>query len=173
MCAAPLGCIASASTRPLNRVLSDGLRTTSRVLYGCPFAVPETQYSFTSYLNSLTLLPGANDGAESNIGPGPVTSDNVGSATAVGCAGRLAGGACWPCPRPPPCSRPAPCPGPSPWPRPSPWPSNTCGVRRPNATSTARSMRVNVMAFYLVREMDGNGAPDRMWRQRYNKPSLP
>src|SRR5687768_6452275 len=153
MCAAPLGCIASASTRPLNRVLSDGLRTTSRVLYGCPFAVPETQYSFTSYLNSLTLLPGANDGAESNIGPGPVTSaDNVGSATAVGCAGRFAGGACGPCPRPPPCPRPAPCPRPSPCARPSPWPDRTCGDSRTNETSTRTALRINVIASTFWRE---------------------
>jgi hypothetical protein len=46
MCAEPLPCIDSTSTRPLNFDLSCGIRTTMRVLYGWPLAVPETKYSF-------------------------------------------------------------------------------------------------------------------------------
>ena len=45
MCAAPLPCIASASTRPLNFEASVGVRTTRRVVYGSPLAVPDTMYS--------------------------------------------------------------------------------------------------------------------------------
>ena len=48
MCAAPLPCIASASTRPLNFDVSAGFRTTMRVVYGSPLAVPETKYSCAS-----------------------------------------------------------------------------------------------------------------------------
>ena len=64
-------CIGSTSTRPLNLELLEGLRTTSRVLYGCPFAVPEMKYSLASYLKVLRPFPGARDGVESYIGPGP------------------------------------------------------------------------------------------------------
>ncbi len=44
----PLGCIDSARISPLNLLLSDGLRMTIRVLYGWPFAVPDTKYSFVT-----------------------------------------------------------------------------------------------------------------------------
>src|SRR5262245_49676917 len=112
ICAAPLPCIASVSTRPLNFELSAGFRTTMRVVYGSPLAVPETKYSCASYLNAASPFPGASEGDESNIGPGPVTSaDSVGNATAVGMSGRLAGGGGGPParPRPPPGNCPPPC----------------------------------------------------------------
>jgi len=37
--------IDSVTTMPLNRSGGMGWRTRMRVLYGCPFAVPETKYS--------------------------------------------------------------------------------------------------------------------------------
>src|SRR5262245_34097579 len=104
MWAAPLGCIASASTSPLKRLLSAGLRTMMRVLYGLLLAVPETKYSLASYLKLAKPLPGGSDVAESNMVPGAVTSaDMVGRDTAVGLSGRLgSAGACppprWPAP---------------------------------------------------------------------------
>src|SRR5436309_8813149 len=90
MWAEPLGCIGSKRTNPLKEESFAGLRTTSRVLYGCPLAVPETKYSFATYLKFARPLPGASDGADSYIGPGPVISaETVGRATAVGIWGRF------------------------------------------------------------------------------------
>src|SRR5215203_6188330 len=74
MCAAPLPCIDSASTRPLNNRVLAGRLTTSRVVYGCPLAVPDTKYSFRSYLKAARPLPTGREGVESNICPGPVIS---------------------------------------------------------------------------------------------------
>jgi hypothetical protein len=48
MCAAPLLCIDSASTSPLNLPSSLGWRTTTRVVYGLPAAVPDAKYSVVS-----------------------------------------------------------------------------------------------------------------------------
>src|SRR5688572_26841558 len=71
------------------------------------------KYSFASYLNFARSLPGASDCTDSYIAPGPVIGPvTVGSATAVGVAGRTAAGP----PRPPP---PPPCP-PGPWAPPCP-----------------------------------------------------
>src|SRR5687768_15336519 len=90
MWAAPLGCIASARTSPLNLVLSNGFRTTIRVLYGCWFAVPDTKYSFASYLKDDRPLPGGSDGVESNMLPGPSTGAEIAATdTATGFSGRL------------------------------------------------------------------------------------
>src|SRR5262245_34173908 len=104
MWAEPLGCMGSVSTRPLNDVPFDGRRTTRRVLYGWPFAVPEMMYSCASYLYAARPWPCASDWTDSYPAPGPVTSSvTVGRTTAVGVCGRLivtAG------PRPPPCPRP-------------------------------------------------------------------
>src|SRR5262245_42096377 len=99
----------STRTSPVNLELLAGFRTTSRVLYGCPLAVPEMKYSLASYLKAAKPLPGANDCVESYIGPGPVTcAETIGSATAVGFWGRFTAGAgAWPrpaCPRPCPCA---------------------------------------------------------------------
>ena len=88
--ALPLGCIDSARTRPLNLPLSAGLRTTMRVLYGWPFAVPETKYSFASYLKCAMSSPALSSINDSKICPGPVTSaEIVGRGVATGLAGRL------------------------------------------------------------------------------------
>ena len=57
MCAAPLPCIDSTSTRPLKRARSDGMRTTMRVLYGWPLAVPLMKYSFALVLVEVETLP--------------------------------------------------------------------------------------------------------------------
>src|SRR5438045_1564296 len=97
MCAAPLGCIASTITRPLNFPLLEGFRTTMRVLYGLPFAVPEIKYSRASYPYFARPLPEGSDGVESKIGPGPVISaETVGTETAVGLSGRFTGAPRWP-----------------------------------------------------------------------------
>ena len=98
--ALPLGCIDSARTRPLNVPLSAGLRMTMRVLYGWPFAVPETKYSFALYLKCAMSSPGLSSISDSNILPGPVTSAEIaGSVTATGLSGSVT---CGPPPRPPP-----------------------------------------------------------------------
>src|SRR4051812_44300112 len=101
----------STSTMPLNLALLAGLRTTMRVLYGCPFAVPEMKYSFASYLKLAKPLPGANDCTDSYGWPGPVIGPSTfGSVTAVG----FAGGIAW-APRVPPTpGPPRPCPGAAP-----------------------------------------------------------
>src|SRR5436190_22480057 len=92
MCAAPLGCMASAITRPLNLPLFAGLRTMMRVLYGLPFAVPDMKYSRASYPYFARPLPVVSDGVESKMGPGPVTSaETEGIVTAVGLSGRFTG----------------------------------------------------------------------------------
>src|SRR5688572_4472068 len=128
MWAEPLPCIDSASTSPLNAPALIGRRTTRRVRYGCPLAVPETKYSFNSYLKAASPLPGGSDGVESKIGPGPVISaDSAGIVTAVGDDGRLTVTAG---PRPPPCPPPGP-PGP-----PGPCPATRSGDHAP-ATSTS------------------------------------
>ena len=54
-------------------------------LIGCPFAVPEMKYSLASYLKVVRPFPGARDGVDSYIGPGPVIwADTDGNETAVG-----------------------------------------------------------------------------------------
>src|SRR5688572_6025658 len=121
MCDEPLPCIDSTSTSPLNAELFAGLRTTMRVLYGWPLAVPETKYSFASYLACASPLPGGSDVVESYIGPGPViSSESVGNATAVAVAGRFDGAAAPP--RPPGAPGPPGPPGPRPGPAGPPGP---------------------------------------------------
>src|SRR4029077_17962956 len=44
----PLECMISDTTIPLNFFKSFGSRTTTRVVYGFPFAVPETKYSLVT-----------------------------------------------------------------------------------------------------------------------------
>src|SRR5262245_16014916 len=119
MWADPLGCIGSMRTNPLNLLLAIGLRTTMRVLYGCPCAVPVMKYSFASYLYFARSWPGASDWTDSYMFPGPVIGPvTVGSVTAVGTVGKTAAGPPRP-PNPPPGPPGPPCP-PGPPPRPCP-----------------------------------------------------
>jgi hypothetical protein len=63
-----------------------------RVRYGCPFAVPETTYSFASYLKCAMSSPGLSSMSDSNIFPGPVTSaEIVARGAATGVAGKFDG----------------------------------------------------------------------------------
>src|SRR5688572_32379502 len=90
---------------PLNRLLSAGFRTTTRVLYGALFAVPVTKYSVLTYLKWARSSPAGSDIRAGNISPGPDTAgEMLASGAATGVAGR-AWGAC-------PCR-----PGAGPWPR--------------------------------------------------------
>src|SRR6188768_2205806 len=68
----------SARTMPLNFFGSAGRRTRTRVVYGLPWAVPETKYSFTMYLKyGRSSFAGRRCNA-AYTGPGPVTSLEVG-----------------------------------------------------------------------------------------------
>src|SRR6185503_9619649 len=105
-------------------------------------------------------LPGASEGDESNIGPGPVTSaDNVGKATAVGISGRFAGGAPPARPRPGNPPPPGPPPGPAPGPPPGPppiWPDSvethsvTAAVTRANLLMRMRLLEKMTSTSYSV-----------------------
>src|SRR5439155_25811139 len=86
--AKPLECIDSETTMPLKRCAGSGRRTRMRVLYGWPFAVPETKYSSVTQPKSAGSLPGVSAGLRPGyMGPGPVIGpSNAGTGGTTNCA---------------------------------------------------------------------------------------
>src|SRR5207245_3773366 len=88
--AKPLECIDSETTMPLKRCAGSGRRTRMRVLYGWPFAVPETKYSSVTQPKSAGSLPGVSAGLRPGyMGPGPVigpSNAGTGGTTKSACA---------------------------------------------------------------------------------------
>src|SRR6185503_20595692 len=95
----------SASTIPLKRLLSAGFRTTMRVLYAVPLAVPVTKYSVLVYLKCARSSPAGSDIKAGNISPGELIGAEI---LAVGATTGDEGsvGGAWPCrPGAGPCPR--------------------------------------------------------------------